>query len=346
MADMLQRLFAHPDENSEARHRRHKAVFLWAVLALALVWALFNLRAIGAAFAEFATYLGYKFIQRALMVGGLVSLCASLLGVTLVLKHYSMIGDGLSHVGFGSLTVAMALGFVTADSLPAFLPAPLRGGIASLCRGIAANPMPFTLVVVVLCAFLLLRISEHSRMRGDSAIALISTSALAAGVIVTSMTSGMNVDVYNYMFGSILAMSASDVYVSLALSAVVLVLFVLFYPRIFAVTFDEAFARATGVRAGAFNMLIALLTALTVVVGMRMMGTLLISSLIIFPALSSMRLFSRFKAVTVCAAVVSVTCFAVGMLFSCVCSLPTGAGIVAVNLFVFILFSAIGAVRA
>ncbi|MBQ6327169.1 MAG: metal ABC transporter permease [Clostridia bacterium] len=259
---MLQRLFAHPDENSEARHRRHKAVFLWAVLALALVWALFNLRAIGAAFAEFGAYLGYKFIQRALMVGGLVSLCASLLGVTLVLKHYSMIGDGLSHVGFGSLTVAMALGFVTADSLPAFLPAPLRGGIASLCRGIAANPMPFTLVVVVLCAFLLLRISEHSRMRGDSAIALISTSALAAGVIVTSMTSGMNVDVYNYMFGSILAMSASDVYVSLALSAVVLVLFVLFYPRIFAVTFDEAFARATGVRAGAFNMLIALLTAL------------------------------------------------------------------------------------
>ena len=298
---MLQRLFAHPDENSDARHRRHKAVFLWAVLALALVWALFNLRAIGAAFAEFATYLGYKFIQRALMVGGLVSLCASLLGVTLVLKHYSMIGDGLSHVGFGALTVAMALGFVTADSLPAFLPAPLRGGIASLCRGIAANPMPFTLVVVVLCAFLLLRISEHSRMRGDSAIALISTSALAAGVIVTSMTSGMNVDVYNYMFGSILAMSASDVYVSLALSAVVLVLFVLFYPRIFAVTFDEAFARATGVRAGAFNMLIALLTALTVVVG---------------------------------------------MLLSCVCSLPTGAGIVAVNLFVFILFSAIGAVRA
>ena len=161
MADMLQRLFAHPDENSEARHRRHKAVFLWAVLALALVWALFNLRAIGAAFAEFGAYLGYKFIQRALMVGGLVSLCASLLGVTLVLKHYSMIGDGLSHVGFGSLTVAMALGFVTADSLPAFLPAPLRGGIASLCRGIAANPMPFTLVVVVLCAFLLLRLVKR-----------------------------------------------------------------------------------------------------------------------------------------------------------------------------------------
>ena len=346
MADWLQGLLFHPGEGGEARHRRHKAVVLWALLALALVWALFNWRAIAGAFAQFGAYLGYRFIQRALVVGALVSLCASLLGVTLVLKHYSMIGDGLSHVGFGSLTVAMALGFVTADSLPAFLPAGLRGGIAGLCKAIAANPLPFTLVVVLLCAFLLLRISEHSRMRGDSAIALISTSALAAGVIVTSMTSGMNVDVYNYMFGSILAMSASDVYVSLALSAVVLVLFVLFYPRIFAVTFDEAFARATGVKAGAYNMLIALLTALTVVVGMRMMGTLLISSLIIFPALSAMRLFSRFKAVTVCAAIVSVACFAVGMLLSCVYSLPTGAGIVAVNLFVFILFSAIGAVRA
>ena len=346
MGDLLQRCLSGRSDGETKGHQRTRAVVLWALLALMVIWALFNLRAIGAAFAEFGVYLGYKFIQRALLAGALVSLCASLLGVTLVLKHYSMIGDGLSHVGFGSLTVAMALGFVTADSLPAFLPASLRGGIAGLCRGIAANPLPFTLIVVVVCAFLLLRISEHSSMRGDSAIALISTSALAAGVIVTSMTSGMNVDVYNYMFGSILAMSASDVYVSLALSAVVLVLFVLCYPRIFAVTFDEAFARATGVRASAFNMLIAFLTALTVVVGMRMMGTLLISSLIIFPALSSMRLFSRFRAVTVCSAVVSVACFTVGMLLSCVYSLPTGAGIVAVNLFVFILFSAIAAARS
>ncbi len=318
---------------------------LWAALVLVLLWALFHLRGIGEALSQFGVFLGYRFIQRALVVGALVSLCASLLGVTLVLKRYSMIGDGLSHVGFGSLTVAMALGFVTADGLPAFLPGGLRAGLAGLCGAVAANPLPFTLVVVVLCAFLLLRISERSRMRGDSAIALISTSALAVGVIVTSMTSGMNVDVYNYMFGSILAMSASDVWVSSILSAVVLVLFVLFYPRIFAVTFDEAFARATGVRAGTYNMLIALLTALTVVVGMRMMGTLLISSLIIFPALSSMRLFSRFRAVTICSAVVSVACFAVGMLLSCVYSLPTGAGIVAVNLFVFLLFSAIGAVN-
>ena len=342
MGDLLARCLA---KRPEAGKGRRGAVALWAVLALMLVWALFHLRGISEAFSQFGVYLGYKFIQRALMVGGLVSLCASLLGVTLVLKRYSMIGDGLSHVGFGSLTVAMALGFVTADSLPGFLPGGLRAGLARLCAGIAESPLPFTLVVVVVCAFLLLRISERSRMRGDSAIALISTSALAVGVIVTSMTSGMNVDVYNYMFGSILAMSASDVYVSVALSAVVLALFVLFYPRIFAVTFDEPFARATGVRAGAYNMLIALLTALTVVVGMRMMGTLLISSLIIFPALSSMRVFSRFRAVTICSAVISVCCFAAGMLLSCVYSLPTGAGIVAVNLFVFIVFSAIGAIR-
>ena len=338
MADLLSRWTKKPG--------RQGAAVLWALLMLVVVWLLCHIRDIGWMISEMGGYLGYKFIRRALLVGALVSLCAALLGVSLVLKRYSMIGDGLSHVGFGALTVAMALGFVTADSLPAFLPAGVRGGVAALCASVAESPLPFTLVVVVLCAFLLLRLSGQSRMRGDSAIALISTSALALGVVVTSMTSGMNVDVYNYMFGSILAMSASDVYVSLALSAVVLVLFVLFYPRIFAVTFDEAFARATGVKAGAYNMLIALLTALTVVVGMRMMGTLLISSLIIFPALSSMRLFSRFKAVTVCSAVVSVTCFAVGMLLSCVCSLPTGAGIVAVNLFVFILFSAIGAVRA
>ena len=341
MGDLLQRALARGGE----KPRRGTAVALWTVLALLLLWGLLNLKAIGGAFAAFGDYLGYRFIRRALVVGALVSLCASLLGVTLVLKRYSMIGDGLSHVGFGSLTVAMALGFVTADGLPAFLPAGLRRGIAGLCGGIAESPLPFTLVVVVLCAFLLLRISERSRMRGDSAIALISTSALAVGVIVTSMTSGMNVDVYNYMFGSILAMSASDVYISVALSAVVLVLFILFYPRIFAVTFDEPFARATGVRAGSYNMLIALLTALTVVVGMRMMGTLLISSLIIFPALSSMRLFSSFRAVTISSAIVSVACFAVGMLLSCVASMPTGAGIVAVNLVVFILFSAIGAVR-
>ena len=178
------------------RPGRRGAVALWIILALVAVWLLFHLKDIGWMFGQMGGYLGYKFIRRALLVGTLVSLCAALLGVSLVLKRYSMIGDGLSHVGFGALTVAMALGFVTAGDLPGFLPAGLRGGIAALCAGIAASPLPFTLVVVVLCAFLLLRLNAQSRMRGDSAIALLSTSALALGVVVTSRTRGMNVDVY------------------------------------------------------------------------------------------------------------------------------------------------------
>lgn len=334
MADLLSRWTKKPGKKG--------AAVLWALLILVVVWLACHIRDIGWMVSEMGTYLGYKFIRRALLVGTLVSLCAALLGVSLVLKRYSMIGDGLSHVGFGALTVAMALGFVTADGLPAFLPAGVRDGVAAVCASNAESPLPFTLVVVVLCAFLLLRLSGQSRMRGDSAIALISTSALALGVVVTSMTSGMNVDVYNYMFGSILAMSASDVWLSVILSLVVLALFILYYPRIFAVTFDEAFARATGTRARLYNRLIALLTAVTVVIGMRMMGTLLISSLIIFPALSAMRVFDNFRAVTVSAAVISVGCFLVGMMLSCVYSIPTGAGIVGVNLVVFLVFSCVG----
>ena len=330
---------------AKGKRSRGAVLAMTAALALIILWLCLHLTDIGYAVAQMRGYLAYSFIQRALIVGTLVSLCASLLGVCLVLKRYSMIGDGLSHVGFGALTVAMAMGFVTADSLPGFLPKGFREATAALCAAIAESPLPFTLVVVVLCAFLLLWLSERGGMRGDSAIALISTSALALGVIVTSTTSGMNVDVYNYMFGSILAMSRSDVYLSVVLSMAVLALFLAFYPRIFAVTFDEAFARATGMRAGVYNMLIALLTAVTVVVGMRMMGTLLISSLIVFPALSAMRVFSRFRAVTLCSAVISVGCFLVGIMLSCVYSLPTGAGIVGVNLLVFMVFSIAGALR-
>ena len=336
MAEMLSRM---------KRPGRRGAVVLWVLLALLALWLFFHIGNIIWMFQQMGAYLNYKFIQRALLVGTLVSLTAALLGVSLVLKRYSMIGDGLSHVGFGALTVAMALGFVTAESLPAGLPSGLRALVAALCQAIAANPLPFTLVVVVVCAFGLLRVSGQSRMGGDSAIALISTSALALGVVVTSMTSGMNVDVYNYMFGSILSMSASDVWLSVGLSAVVLALFALFYPRIFAVTFDEPFARATGMQAGLYNMLIALLTAVTVVIGMRMMGTLLISSLIRFPALSAMRVFSNFRAVTICAALISVGCFLVGLMISCVWSIPTGAGIVGVNLAVFLTCTAVDASR-
>ena len=203
------------------------------------------------------TMFSYHFIQRALIVGVLVSLCAALLGVSLVLKRYSMIGDGLSHVGFGALAVASAFHLA---------------------------PLAVTVPVVVLSAILLLRLRGSSRVKGDAAIAIISSSALAIGVIVVSVTSGMNTEVSSYLFGSILSLSRGDAVLSVILSLAVLALFLLFYPRLFAVTFDETFARATGTRADLYNTLLAVLTAVTVVIGMRMMGALLISSLIIFPA--------------------------------------------------------------
>ncbi|MDR3138739.1 MAG: metal ABC transporter permease [Treponema sp.] len=253
----------------------------------------------------------YTFLVRAVLVGFLVSLCASLLGVSLVLKRYSMIGDGLSHVGFGALAVATAMN---------------------------AAPLTVSIPIVVAAAFLLLRLSENSPVKGDAAIAILSTGSLAVGVVVISMTTGLNTDVCNYLFGSILAMSKQDVYLSLALSVVVLFLFLLFYHKIFAVTFDETFAKAVGTKTGIYNMLIAFLTAITIVLGMRMMGALLISSLIIFPALSSMRLCKRFKTVTLCAALISIICFFFGVVISYVYATPTGASVVIINIIVFILF--------
>jgi zinc transport system permease protein len=196
-------------------------------------------------------------------------------------------------------------------------------------------PLQVSVPVVVAAAFLLLRISENSRIKGDAAIALISSSSIAVGVIVTSLTSGMNADVYNFLFGSILAMSRGDVFLSVILSAIVLLLFIFFYNKIFAVTFDENFARATGTRSGIYNMLIALLTAVTIVVGMRIMGSLLISSLIIFPALSSMRIFRSFRGVIVTSAVISVICYFWGITASYAFDMPAGASIVVVNLLVF-----------
>jgi len=253
----------------------------------------------------------YTFLVRAVIVGLLISLCAALLGVSLVLKRYSMIGDGLSHVGFGALAVATAMN---------------------------AAPLSVSIPVVVLAAFLLLRLSESSKIKGDAAIALISTTSLAIGVVVISLTTGMNTDVCNYMFGSILAMKKDDVMLSIVLAIVVLGLFILFYNKIFAVTFDENFAKATGVKTSLYNMLIAFLTAITIVLGMRMMGALLISSLVIFPALTSMRLCKKFKTVTVCSAFVSVICFFAGVVISYVKAIPTGASVVLVNVAVFLVF--------
>ena len=261
-------------------------------------------------FELIAEMLSYSFMRRALIAGLVVALCSALLGVTLVLKRYSMIGDGLSHVGFGALSIAMAMN---------------------------AAPLAVAIPVVIVAAFLLLRISQNSRLGGDSAIALISSGALAAGVLVTSLTSGLIADVYSYMFGSILAMSSGAVALSVTLAAAVLALFILFYHRLFAVTFDESFSRATGVKVGAYHSLLALLTALTVVLGMRMMGAMLISSLIIFPALSAMRIFKSFRAVVVCAGALSVVCFCAGLIASYLLSTPVGASVVLCNLLVFLL---------
>ena len=266
----------------------------------------------------FADLFSYSFISRAMIVGVLVALCSALLGVSLVLKRYSMIGDGLSHVGFGALSVAVAMNVA---------------------------PLQISIPVVVIAAFLLLRINSDSRIKGDAAIALISSSALAIGVIVTSLTTGLNADVHNYLFGSILAMSESDVVLSISLSVLVLLLFIVFYHRLFAVTFDESFARATGTRSNIYNMLLALLTAITIVVGMRIMGAMLISSLVIFPALTSMRVCRSFRGVILCSAVISVLCFFLGMFASYVFSTPAGASVVVVNLAAFLLFSLVGKCR-
>lgn len=262
--------------------------------------------------------LSYPFLVNALVVGILVSLCAALLGVSLVLKRYSMIGDGLSHVGFAALAVAYAMN---------------------------AAPLVVAVPVCVIAAFLLLRMNENSKLKGDAATALLCSGALAIGVMTISLTTGMNTDVCNYMFGSILAMSKSDVKLSIILSIFVLVLYVIFYNRIFAVTFDEIFAKATGTHSNIYNMLIALLTAVTVVLGMRMMGTLLISSLIIFPALTSMRICKHFRTVILCSALLSVICFVAGIYFSYLYSTPTGASIVVADIILFLIFASIEKIR-
>ena len=231
---------------------------------------------------------------------------------------YSMIGDGLSHVSFGALSIAVAAGW---------------------------SPLKVSIPLVVLAAFFLLRITEHGKVKSDAAIAMISASSLAVGIIVTSLTTGMTTDVSSYMFGSILAMSREDMCLSVVLSLVVLGMFVICYNKVFAVTFDESFAKATGVRVSAYNLLIAVLTAITIVLGMRMMGAMLISSLVIFPALTSMRVFKSFLGVVVSSGVVSVVCFFIGLILSYVYSIPAGASVVVVNLAMFGVFSVVQMVK-
>lgn len=269
-------------------------------------------------FEEIIGMFSYSFMIRAIIVGGLVALIASILGVVLVLKRYSMIGDGLSHVGFGAMAVSLAFN---------------------------QAPLYFAIPIVVVAAFLLLRVSENSKIKGDAAIGLISSSALAIGMIVNSLSNGTNIDLNSYMFGSILAIEKSEMILCVVLGLIITGVFIWFYNPIFAITFDENFAKATGLKVEVYKTVLSVLTALTIVIGMRIMGTLLISSLIIFPALSAMRVTKKFKMVMIMSVIISLVCFFAGLVASYLIELPTGASIVVSNLIVFIIMSIVGIIK-
>mgnify|MGYP002743766642 FL=1 len=269
-------------------------------------------------------YLQYPFVRYALVVGVLIALSSSLLGVTLVLKRYSYIGDGLSHVAFGAMSVASVLKLT--------------------------NQMVLILPVTILCAVLLLRTGQNSKIKGDAAIAMLSVGALAFGYLVMnvfSTSANLSGDVCSTLFGStsILTLTSREVVLCALLSFLVVCLFIVYYQKIFAVTFDENFARASGTDAGRYNLLIAITVAVIIVLAMNLVGSLLISALVIFPALSAMRLFHNFKSVTVCSALLSVTCALLGILASILAGTPVGSTIVAADAIAFGLCSLIAAVQ-
>jgi len=272
---------------------------------------------------KLSLYWTFPFVRYALAVGILIALCSSLLGVTLVLKRFSFIGDGLSHVAFGAMSIAAILQI--------------------------KNEMPLVMVITVICAILLLRTGQNAKIKGDSAIAMISVGSLALGYLMMNLfgtSSNLSGDVCSTLFGStsILTLSQSEVWLCAAISLAVIAIYVFFYNKIFAVTFDEAFAKATGVRAERYNLLIAVVIAVIIVLAMNLVGSLLISALIIFPALSAMRLCKSFLSVTVFSAVVSVLCAAVGILISILAGTPVGSTIVAVQIVIFGLCSLISAI--
>ena len=254
--------------------------------------------------------LSFVFIQRALIVGILVSICSAFLGINLVLKRYSMIGDGLSHVAFGALALAAVMNLA---------------------------PLLVSIPTVIIAAFVLLKLGEKSYLKGDAVIALIASTSMALGVIITSV-SNMNINVNSYMFGSILSLSHEDVIICIIMSVIVLVLYVVFYNRLFSITFDESYAKATGIRVGNYNALLSILTAITVTVGMKIMGTLLVSSLLIFPTLTSMRIFQSYKDIIISSLMIAITCFLSGLVISYMYDFPTGATIVMMNFSAFVLF--------
>lgn len=269
-------------------------------------------------------YLQYPFVRYALIVGVLIALCSSLLGVTLVLKRFSFIGDGLSHVAFGAMAVAAVLNL--------------------------SDSMLFVLPATVLCAILLLRTGQNTKIKGDAAIAMISVGALAIGYLLMNLfstSSNLSGDVCSTLFGStsILTLTKTEVWLCAVLSVIVVITFILFYNKIFAVTFDEGFAQATGVKAGMYNLLIAVIIAVIIVLAMNLVGSLLISALVIFPALSAMRLFKSFRSVTICSAMLSVICALTGILISILAGTPVGSTIVAVDIAAFALFSLLGILK-
>ena len=265
---------------------------------------------------KLALYWAYPFVRYALVVGVLIALCSSLLGVTLVLKRFSFIGDGLSHVAFGAMAIAAVLQIT--------------------------NEMPLVMAITIVSAVLLLRTGQNTKIKGDAAIAMISVGALAIGYLlmnIFSTSSNLSGDVCSTLFGStsILTLSPIEVWLCVGMSVLVVAVFILFYNKIFAVTFDESFARATGTKAGLYNLLIAVVVAVIIVLAMNLVGSLLISALVIFPALSAMRMFKSFRSVTICAAVLSVFCALIGILASILTGTPVGSTIVAVQIAAFAL---------
>lgn len=268
-------------------------------------------------------YFQYPFVRYALIVGVLIALCSSLLGVTLVLKRFSFIGDGLSHVAFGAMAVASVLNLT--------------------------NNMIFILLVTVICAVLLLRTGQNTKIKGDAAVAMISVGALAIGYLLMNLFStGPNLsgDVCSTLFGStsILTLTKGEVVLCSVLSVIVVVIFIIFYQKIFCVTFDETFAKATGMKTDFYNLLIAVITAVIIVLAMNLVGSLLISALVIFPALSSMRVYKTFFSVTICSVVLSVLCSVIGILLSILAGTPVGSTIVAIDIVAFMISCAVGKV--
>lgn len=269
-------------------------------------------------------YFEYPFVRYALAAGVLIALCSSLIGVTLVLKRFSFIGDGLSHVAFGALAVATIFDM--------------------------SSSMPLVMCITVACAILLLRTGQNTKIKGDAAVAMLSVGSLAVGYMlmnIFSSSANISGDVCSTLFGStsILTLSVGDVWLCAAMSMIVIVFFVLFYNKIFAVTFDEIFARTAGTRAGMYNLLMAVIIAVIIVLAMNLVGSLLISALVIFPALSSMRIFRTFRSVIICSAALSVICSTAGILLAVLVGTPVGSTIVVVQIAVFIVFYAVGALK-